>query len=118
MKGSDRMDKQKISGRVFFACGASITANDISEETVGHRVVVVTLPHQGHQRPKLDGVEQHCCFRCPSTLKLSGRKFHRRVTYEDGSKGMVMLCKITEIIPDSVTCAKQNETEQQKEQGT
>jgi hypothetical protein len=91
------MDKKKISGRVFFACGASITANDISEKTVGHRLVVGTSPHQGHQRPKLDGLEQHCCFRCPSTIKLSGRKLWKRGTFENGVQGSMMTCKVVRI---------------------
>ena len=89
---------EKKPGRVVFACGASIEANDVSNKDVGERLVVGTHPHKGHSRPMLNGEEQHCCFRCPSTIKLSGRKFNRVVTFEDGTRGMVMTCKITGVI--------------------
>ena len=90
----------KVPGYVVFACGASIKANDVSTKDVGERLVVGTYPHKGHSKPIFDGKERSCCFCCPSTIKLSGRKFHRVVTHEDGSKGMLMTCKITGIIVD------------------
>ncbi len=84
-------------GRLIFACGAAIEANNVDGHNVGERLIVGTHPHQKHQLPKLDGVEQHCCFRCPSTIKLSGRKFYRSGWFEDGTKGMMMSCKIVRV---------------------
>ena len=92
---------EKIPGRVVFACGASIEANDVSNKDVGARLVVGTHPHQGHSRPKLNGEDQHCCFRCPSTIKLSGRKFWREGTFANGTRGMMMTCKITGVIANA-----------------
>ena len=92
---------EKIPGRVVFACGATIEADDVSGYSGGERLVVGTHPHKGHSMPILNGEEQHCCFRCPSTIKLSGRKFNRVVTFADGTRGMVMTCKITGTIANT-----------------
>ena len=88
---------EKRPGKLVFACGGTIEACDVSGHKVGERLVVGTHPHRGHSRPEVDGVEMGCCFYCPSTIKKSGRKFNRVVTFEDGKRGMIMTCKITDI---------------------
>jgi len=82
---------------IFFACGASMKVNSVLENKVGSRLVVGTSPHQNHQRPQLDGKNAPCPWACPSTIKLSGRKFWPRGTFESGQRGMMMTCKITAI---------------------
>lgn len=71
--------------------------NSVFENKVGSRLVVGTHPHQNHQRPEINGVAMSCCFSCPSTIKLSGRKYHARGTFENGTRGSMMTCKITGI---------------------
>lgn len=44
-------------GRLIFACGAAIEANNVDGHNVGERLIVGTHPHQKHQLPKLDGKE-------------------------------------------------------------
>ena len=86
-------------GNIVFACGGTIEAKDVSGHKVGERLIVGTHPHQKHSMPQIDGKDHHCVWSCPSTIKLSGRKFYRSGWFEDGTKGMMMSCKITGIVP-------------------
>jgi hypothetical protein len=94
---------EKIPGKLVFACGGTIEANDVSGHKIGERLIVGTQPHQNHQMPKMDGKDHHCVWSCPSTIKLSGRKFYRSGWFEDGTKGMMMSCKITGIVHANTT---------------
>ena len=91
---------EKTPGRIIFACGGVMDVNNIGANKVGDRMTVGTHPHQGHMMPKLNGADHRCVWSCPSTIKLSGRKFYRSGWFEDGTKGMMMTCKITKIEPD------------------
>lgn len=88
---------EKRPGRLVFACGGTMDVKDVSGHTVGERIMVGSHPHQKHMMPKINGKEQHCVWSCPSTIKLSGRKFYRSGWFEDGTKGMMMTCRIDEI---------------------
>jgi hypothetical protein len=87
------------AGKLVFACGGTIEAKNIDGHKAGERLVVGTHPHQGHQMPKINGKDHECCWSCPSTIKLSGRKFCRSGWFADGTKGMMMTCKVTAMEP-------------------
>ncbi len=80
-----------------FACGATMLVNSVEHNNVGSSLVVGTSPHQGHDRPQLNGKHAPCPWACPSTIKLSGRKFYPRGTFENGQRGMMMSCKIVAV---------------------
>ncbi len=92
---------EKIPGKLVFACGGTMAVHDVSEHNIGQRLVVGTRPHQKHQMPQIDGRDHLCVWSCPTTIKLSGRKFYKVGRFENGTNGIMMTCKITGIKPAS-----------------